>query len=158
MNRMLTFTKYLLAVVVFYFFVDYMCFVGINTTYKEIKNYTIEIAEPKVQINEAKVTTINGYIKGNIENNTNDTINEKYLKINLLADNGVNLGEKFVEINKLEKNEKMDFDMRFNIQNVKNFRISIVDSVEGASEEALISDSHYGFFTLTTLLITLYIL
>ena len=44
------------------------------------------------------------------------------------------------------------------MQYVKEFKISLVDFVEGAKDEALISDKHYGFFTLTSLLIMLYII
>ena len=157
MNRMLTFAKYLLVIVIFYFVTDYISFYLINTTYEDI-DLVSEMHEPKVQISEAKATTINGYIKGSIENNTNETINGKYLKINLLADNDVNLGEKFVEIKELEKNSVQEFEMDFNLQNVDKYKLSITNSIEGATEEALISDQHFGFFTATTILILLYIL
>ena len=157
MNRMLTFAKYLLVIVIFYFVTDYISFYLINTTYEDI-DLVSEMHVPKVQISEAKATTINGYIKGSIENNTNETINGKYLKINLLADNDVNLGEKFVEIKELEKNSVQEFEMDFNVQNVDKYKLSITNSIEGATEEALISDQHFGFFTATTILILLYIL
>lgn len=158
MSRMLTFAKYLVIFIAFYFFVDFICFVGTSTMYKNLDKYSIECTQPEVTIEEAKATSVNGYIKGKIKNNTNEIINKKYLKINLIADNGINLGEKFIEISQLKQNETVDFTSEFNMQYVKEFKISLVDFVEGAKDEALISDKHYGFFTLTSLLIMLYII
>ena len=60
---------------------DFASFAYIKTTYNDLTDFTIDVENPKIKIQEAKVTYINGYIKGTILNNTNEEIRKSIFEI-----------------------------------------------------------------------------
>ena len=80
MKRLKMFFKYALCIAIFWFLSDFLIYMGIKGIYKTIEA-KVMTEVPTVNVAEAKATYVNGYVKGNIYNNTNDTINNKYLKI-----------------------------------------------------------------------------
>ena len=53
----------------------------LDKTYNDLTDFTIDVENPKIKIQEAKVTYINGYIKGTILNNTNEEIRKSIFEI-----------------------------------------------------------------------------
>ena len=137
MARMKTFLIYLLVVVAVYFFVDFASSAYIKTTYEDLNNFSINMENPKVIIKESKATYINGYIKGYFLNNEEYTINNKYVKFEFFSENNVFLGKKYVKLDKFNSNEEKEFEVRYNLEKVKSYKISLVDDNENISEEEL---------------------
>ena len=81
MDRLKTFLIYLILFIALYFFVDFASFAYIKTTYNDLTDFTIDVENPKIKIQEAKVTYINGYIKGTILNNTYEEIRKSIFEI-----------------------------------------------------------------------------
>lgn len=128
MDRMKTFFKYFLIVVIFYVFTNLMINAFFKISYKDMHGYKINVEELYVDVNEAKSTTRNGYIKGIVKNNKDYAIENKYLKISMLSKNDNVLGEKYVKIDKIESQQLRNFEVKFDYDNVKSFKIELTDT------------------------------
>ena len=127
MDRMNTFFKYFLIVVLFYVFSNLMINAFFKVSYKEIKG-DINVIDVYVDVNEAKATTRNGYIKGIVKNNTENVIENKYLKVTFLSKNKNSLGEKYIKIDKIESQQLRNFEVKFDYDNVKSYKIELTDT------------------------------
>ena len=151
------FVIYLIVVIAVYFFVDFTSFAYIKTTYNDLEKYNIEVENPKINITDAKATYINGYVKGNLQNNSEQSINNKYVKLEFFSDNNVSLGKKYIKLEDLKSKYSQDFEVRFNLENVKSFKISLADEGEEIKEEELKLDEQTKGLMLIGLLVFLYI-
>lgn len=125
MDRVKTFAKYAMWIILFWILSDILIYFGINSTYKDISQKS-EISN-QIIVDNAEATKVNGRIKGTITNNEENNISGKYLKVNLYADSGNLLGTNFLEIGNLETNQTKEFETYFKIQDVKSYDIGIVD-------------------------------
>ena len=128
MSRLKTFLKYLLLLVLFYVFSNIMIDAFFKVSYTDILNYNIDVTQAFVDVTEAKASNRNGYINGIIKNNTDAVIENKYLKVSMLSKNGNVLGEKYVKIDKIEINQLKKYEIKFDYDNVKTFKIEMVDT------------------------------
>ena len=158
MARMKKFLIYLIVVVAVYFFVDFTSFAYIKTTYEDLTDFSINLENPKIRITESKSTYINGYIKGTLLNNEDYTIDKKYVKFEFFSSNNICLGKKYIKLEKFTPNEEKEFEVRFNLENVKSYKISLADENENISEEELKLDPETKGILLFTTLITLYLI
>lgn len=156
MDRMKTFLIYLLIFVSFYFFVDFASFAYIKTTYTDLTKFVIDVANPKLKINEAKVTYINGYIKGSYLNNSEEEIEKEYLKFEFFSENDVLLGRKYIKIENLEPNGVREFETRFNFEGVDHYKITLSHDEEDIKKEELELDAEAKGWILVTILLFLY--
>lgn len=129
MNRVKTFAKYALWIILFWIFSDILINVAINTTYKNI-NRIGEIPNG-IQVIEMEATAVNGRIKL-IVNNTQ--LSGKYVKINLYSDLENLLGTQYLSIGNISEGEQKEISTYFKIPEVKKYEITIED-VEGKSTE-----------------------
>ena len=157
MARMKTFLIYLLVVVAVYFFVDFASFAYIKTTYEDLYDFSINMENPKIKITESKATYINGYITGYLLNNEDYTLDKKYVKFEFFSDNNVLLGKKYVKLENFTSNKEREFEVRFNLENVKSYKVSLADDGESISEEDLSLDPETKGLLLIATLIFLYI-
>ncbi len=129
MKRMKTFFKYFLAFAIVYILVDVLSYMLIKSTYTA-KNYEVNIDTPQVTVNEIKTTALNGYVNGTITNNSDLVLTGKALKLDYYTKHGVLAGTKYVLVDNVLQGETIDFESKFNFDNVDNVKISIVDALE----------------------------
>lgn len=129
MNRVKTFAKYALWIILFWIFSDILINVAINTTYKNI-NRIGEIPNG-IQVIEMEATAVNGRIKL-IVNNTQ--LSGKYVKINLYSDLENLLGTQYLSIGNISEGEQKEISTYFKIPEVKKYEI-IIEDTEGKSTE-----------------------
>ena len=125
MNRLKTFAKYAIWLILFWILSDILIYYGINSTYKAIPRRS-EISN-QIAINNAEATKVNGRISGTVTNSEENNISGKYLKIDLYAESGNILVTKYLDIGNLGVNQKKNFETYFKIQDVKSYDVSIVD-------------------------------
>lgn len=155
MDRMKTFFKYAIWVILFFIFSELIINVGLNSSYKNIQSKNnIE----QVIITQAQATLVNGRIKGTIRNTGNEELNGKYVKVDIYSERDVLLGSKYYEIQNLAKNQSQDFEIYFKAQYVKYYDVSIVNEkeeseldIEFLSED--LKKPEIWFATIVTLLI-----
>lgn len=125
MDRLKTFAKYAIWLILFWILSDILIYFGINSTYKDIERKG-EIST-QITVDNAEATTVNGRINGTITNNDQNDLSGKYIKVNLYAESGNLLGTNYLQIGNLGVVEKKGFETYFKIQYVKSYDISIVD-------------------------------
>ena len=157
MDKMKKFLIYLLVVVVVYFFVDFASFAYIKTTYKDLDKYQVEINNPKIEITESKATYINGYINGTLKNTSQEKIDNKYVKFEFYSSNNILLGKKYIKLENLGINQENKFEVRFNIENVNNYKVKLAEEGEIITDEELKLDPETKGLILIGTLIFLYI-
>ena len=142
MDRMKTFFKYILAIVLLFVFSNLVINGLLRTSYNKIKDYDIDVSGLYIDITEAKASSWNGNIKGIVKNNSDQVVENKYLKVSMLSKNKRILGEKYIKIDKLEPEELKKFEVSFDYDNVKSFKIELTDTMpEGISFIELITEN-----------------
>ena len=129
MDRLKTFAKYAIWIILFWIFSDILIYVGLNTTYKDMQN--IGTIPTGIQVSQIQSTKVNGRIKLSIEN---EELSGKYIKIDLYSDMGNVLGTQYIEIGNISKDETKNIETYFKISDIKSYEISIVDEMGETTE------------------------
>lgn len=132
-KRMHNIIMYILIIALFS---NVMIYLYINGTYKAIEDSKIEVENPNITIEQAKATYVNGYVNGKIKNNTEETINEKYIKFEFSTLRDVNIGNKYLKIENLEPGQEIEYKVNFKYQDIKKMKISeaTAEEVKNATE------------------------
>ena len=129
MDRLKTFAKYAIWIILFWIFSDILIYVGLNTTYKDMQN--IGTIPTGIQVSQIQSTKVNGRIKLSIKN---EELSGKYIKIDLYSDMGNVLGTQYIEIGNISKDETKNIETYFKISDIKAYEISIVDEMGETTE------------------------
>lgn len=156
MAKLKKYLLYVILIVAFWIFSDILIYISINSTYANVNTRVYSIS-PEITVGESKATYVNGYIKGNIKNNTDSIINNKYLKIELYSPRDVKLGTKYVKIENLDVNKYQEFEMWYKFTDVEYVNITVTDNIENASEEDFLSQETKYDLILGTLLVLYFI-
>ena len=135
MNRVKTFAKYAIWIILFWIFSDFLINMAIMTTYKSIDRIGIEPSG--VTVSQMQATAVNGRAKILI---TDSSLSGKYIKLNLYSDIENNLGTQYIEIGNIAPGETKEIDTYFKIAQVKKYDISIEDTA-GESTEGFMDTS-----------------
>ena len=145
MARMKTFFIYFLLVVAFFIFSQVMIYIALNTTF-QYKNIELKTTIP-MEV-EVQATSVNGFAKGKIINNTESEIQNKYIKIECYSKHNTLMGTKYIEIGKLNAKEEKEFEVHFNFDRVDRAVIDVVDErvleEQNVPEEEKTSDKEKG--------------
>ena len=126
--------KYVILLVVFYFFSKFLIYVGLNSTYKDIEVSCQESQQINVEF--AQATKVNGRIFGKITNNdeAND-VNGKYVEVEIFNSKNELLGKKYLYISGINKNETKKFEVFFKKNSVDHCEVNIVENKDESSEK-----------------------
>lgn len=139
MDRVKTFAKYAIWLVLFWILSDILIYYGINSTYKAITPKWEQTKQ--ISVNNAEATRVNGRINGIVTNSEDNNLSGKYLKVDLYSERGNLLGTNYLEIGNLDANKTKDFETYFKIQDVKSYNISVVDEkAEKVQEESFMTE------------------
>ena len=130
MDRMKTFLKYAIWVILFFFFSNFIISVGLNSSYKTMTTASDTNMTREVEITEAESTLVNGKIKGKIKYDEEQDIEGKYLRMDFLSKRDNVVGTKYIPITANKENPVQDFDAFFELQDVTSYKTSIVDKKE----------------------------
>lgn len=154
MGRMKRFFNYFLLVVLFFIFSQIIISLSLHTSYS-YKSVEIKTIIPITA--EAQATSVNGYVKGKILNNTGEAIQNKFIKIECYTKNDILQGTKYVEIENINTKETLEYEMKFNYSKVEKVVIDIVDEIsKDVPEEDKMSDKEMNFAMLVGALVLLY--
>lgn len=143
MSRMKTFGKYLLWFVLLYMFVTVSAYGYIEASYKGIDGIIIKNDKMLITIDEAEATIVNGQIKGQIKNTSQEDITSKYIKIDLISKKGTLILTKYIQVDELKAGEQKEFNLVFRAENIVKYQAEITDTAEikeGLSELVKIGD------------------
>ncbi len=108
---------------------DFLIYVGINSTYKDIQR---QDSNSQVVVYQADATFVNGRIRGMIKD-TNE-IQGKYLKVELYTKRDVLVGKSYIEVKDKEASETQPFEVLFKANDVAYYKIDSVKEKEPGSE------------------------
>lgn len=137
MGTMKKFFKYFLVFIVFFFASTYFSNKLILSTYKP-KKIDMDFETPAVEISEAKATSINGYIKGRITNNSGETLTGKYIKADFYSPRGINIGTRYIKLDDLNPGESANINERVKFNNIDSVKLSFIDQEDKPNEKLLI--------------------
>ena len=151
MSRMKTLAKYAIWVILFWIFSDILIYIGINSTYKTIKQRGETPAG--IEVIQMQATTVNGRTKLKV----NDVaLSGKFIKIDLYSSTGVNLATQYLEIGSLKENETKDIETYFKFSEVDSYEITVVDE-KGQTTEGFM-DTALSTLTIIVTLIKLFLI
>lgn len=156
MAKLKKYLLYVIIIVAFWIFSDILIYISINSTYANVNTRVYSIS-PEIIVGESKATYVNGFVKGNIKNNTDSIINNKYLKIELYSPRDVKLGTKYVKIENLDVNKNQEFEMWYKFTDVEYVNITVTDNIENATEEEFLSQEATTTLILGTLIVLYFI-
>lgn len=156
MAKLKKYLLYVIIIVSFWIFSDILIYISINSTYANVNTKVYSIS-PEITVGESKATYVNGFVKGNIKNNTDSIINNKYLKIELYSPRDVKLGTKYIKIDNLDVNKYQEFEMWYKFTDVEYANISVTDNIENATEEEFLSQETTTALVFGTLIVLYFI-
>ena len=122
--------RWLIWFILLFAFVTVGTIIAVKSMYQDIEVYKIYSSEPLITVNEAKATNVNGYIKGEIKNEGEETINNKYLCFILCDENNEVVGREYLEIGSLASGESKTYELQFRRDNIDTFYVIVTDSQE----------------------------
>mgnify|MGYP004528925975 CR=1 FL=1 len=146
MDRIKTFAKYAIWIILFWIFSDILINVGINTTYKDVQ--AKEAIPQGIEIQQMQATKVNGRMRIAVRD---QSLSGKYLKISLYSDIGNELGVEYLEIGDLKENEIKSIEKYFKIVDVKSYEVSVVDE-KGESSEGFMDTAMSAITIIMTVL------
>ena len=137
MGTIKKFLKYVIWIVLFWFFTDILIFFGLNANYDKLTASSNSNIPSQVEIEQAEATLVNGRIRGKIKNDGEEDLNGKLMKVDLYSPRDVLLGTKYMEISDLEKGAEDEFELFFKAQDVDHYDISFVDKIAEKDDDIL---------------------
>ena len=128
MGRLQDFTKYAIWVIALYFFSVFMIYIGLNTTYSNIKSYK-ELPE-NVGVDLAQATSVNARIYGTVTSTENNNLEGKYLKVSIFNKLGRLAGIKYLKIEGTEFDVPKKFMVNAKDENINSYSIEIAENSE----------------------------
>ena len=119
--------RWLIWFILLFAFVTIGSILAIKTMYHDITSYEIFSTNPVVTVSEAKATNVNGYIKGEVKNESEENIDSKFLCFILYDENNELIGTEFIELNTLNPGETKTYELKFKRDNVNGFYIFVRD-------------------------------
>ena len=137
MDRMKTFFKYAIWIILFYIFSNTLIYLNLETTYQNIGR---KDNLPQVTVYQAQATKINGRIKGSIYNGSEHKITNKYLRIDLYSERDVFLGSKYIDVSAMRDDETRNFEEYFKVQDVDYYEMKFTDEKEEGELPEMLKD------------------
>ena len=127
MSRLKTFLKYVIWIVVFAVLSELLINASLKSSYADI---TRKDTTSQVEITQAQATLVNGKIKGTIKYDRKDSLTGKYVEIKLYSSRDNEVGKRYIQIQTTDVNQTQDFNFYFEKNDVKSYKISIVNEKE----------------------------
>lgn len=155
MDRMKTFLKYAIWIILFFIFSEFVISVGINSSYKKMSTSADSNAIQEVEITEAESTRVNGKIKGKIKYNEDQDLYGKYLRVDLFSKRDNMVGTKYIPITTNKENQIQDFNVFFDVQDVTSYKTSITEKKEVGEIKLITEEMKKPEIILATIIILL---
>jgi hypothetical protein len=158
MDRMKTFLKYLIIFIAFYFLTDVLISIALANNYKPMQSEGINANGYDITVEDAKVTSVSGYISGKIKPNENSE-KDKYMQIDFFSKYGNTLGRKYVDISSV-KDEEKSFKTNFEYDDIGSYQISTTNEVESLSkvQTDMVSKGYFAINLIGILIVLYYVL
>ena len=115
--------RWLIWFILLFAFVTVGTYFAVKTMYTDITEYSIREGNPSITVNEAKATNVNGYIKGEVKNESDSELEGEYLCFILFDENYEIKGTEYIEIGILSAGETKTYELKFKRDYIKHFYV-----------------------------------
>ena len=122
------FRRYFIWFILLFAFVTVGSILAIKSMYQNIAVFQTNNTVPTITVQEAKATNVNGYIKGELRNESEEEISGKYLLFVLLDENQEIIGTESIAIDLIAVGETKSYDLEFRRDNVEGVYVTITDA------------------------------
>ena len=119
--------RWLIWFILLFAFVTVGTIIAVKTMYRDINVYEIRESVPTVTVSEAKATNVNGYIKGEVKNETENELGKKRICFLLFDKNNELISEEYIEIENLQPGETKTYELKFKRDKVDKFFVTAID-------------------------------
>lgn len=123
MSRMKTFLKYVIWLVIFFIFSEFLISVGLNSSYRDIERRD-NLAQ--VQVSQAQATLVNGRVKGTITNT--QELGGTYVRFDFYSERGNVVGRKYIQLEKSNPNQ--DFSIYLDAEDITSYEVSVTNEIQ----------------------------
>ena len=127
MDRMKTFFTYFLVFVGFFVISNILENGLIYDMYEKINGEINNNLGIEVVNNESRATNVNGYMNLSVINNTDSSLKNRYMKLDLYNKQDLLALTEYIDLSGLNPNEKKDYSLKFDGNNIEKYKISVVD-------------------------------
>ena len=120
MSTLKRFLKYIIWLVLFFIFSEFLINVGLASSYKPLER---KDSFEQVVIQDAESTLVNGKIIGTINNPAE--IDGKYLRIDIYSERNMLLGTRYIDLEKATSSQ--EFKVFYELEDSTTYEISIVN-------------------------------
>lgn len=120
MSTLKRFLKYIIWLVLFFIFSEFLINVGLASSYKTLER---KDSFEQVVIQDAESTLVNGKIIGTINNPAE--IDGKYLRIDIYSERNMLLGTRYIDLEKATSSQ--EFKVFYELEDSTSYEISVVN-------------------------------
>lgn len=102
---------------------------AIKTMYYNIEINLLQSENYTISVTEAKATNVNGYINGEIKNESEEAFANKYLCFLLYTENDELVGTEYLEIQNIQPGETKTFNLKFKRNDVEKAYAILSDEI-----------------------------
>ena len=128
--------RYFLWFILIFVFVSVGCYFAIKNIYNNMAIYGTINSEIQITVSEANSTNFNGYVQGNITNNSEEEISGKYLCFLLFNDMNELEDVQYIEIGTISPSQNETFELKFKTDNVTGVYVLTTDNMETFEAES----------------------
>ena len=121
------FRRYFIWFILLFAFVSIGSIMAIKTMYKDMTVYRIQETNPAITVSEAKATNVNGYIKGEIKNNSDESVTDKNLTFFLYNSDNELKATEYIDIGTLSVGQSKTYELKFKQDGIDRFLVAITD-------------------------------
>lgn len=132
MQRMQTFLKYALWIILFYLFSNFAISTMIKTTYRNVGKDNIHIQQAdngfEINVDRADSNRRQAYFTGTVKNNSDKVIDRQYVKVESYY-KGKLMQEKYMAFENMQPGEERKFKLLYNVGKIDEYKVSYVDEI-----------------------------
>ena len=102
----------------------------VKAMYHDIQSYEINASNPTVTVSEAKATNVNGYVRGEVINEGEEDITNRYLLFLLCDENNEVISREYIDIGTISVGQTKTYELKFKVDNVDRFYVTVTDVKE----------------------------
>lgn len=125
MDRLKTLRTYFLMFAAFFIVTGTLTYFGMNGINKDMNNYVINFASPKVTIEASRVSKLRGYIRAEVKNDTGNYIDSQGIEFKFYTKEGEYLGTKTSYVRNLDLGKTEKISMEYNFEVVGKIEINL---------------------------------
>ena len=120
--------RYFIGFILLFTFVAIGSVYAIKTMYHDITLYRIqEDVNPRITVQEAKATNVNGYIKGELVNESEEDVTDMNLTFFLYNSDNELVGTEYIDIGTISSGQTKTYELQFRRDGIDSFVVALTN-------------------------------